>query len=84
MHADFHTFSRDSSDDAFRLGSRAEDSRVADTGDLSMADEIDFYLRGNLTERLDLDFGFTLLRASQDVSNDSTQTMFWLLTGLRF
>ena len=76
MHADFHTFSRDSSDDAFRLGSRAEDSRVAD--------EIDFYLRGNLTERLDLDFGFTLLRASQDVSNDSTQTMFWLLTGLRF
>ncbi len=84
MHTDLHSFSREESLDAFRLGPQAQAPFASDLGGSKLANELDFYLTGNLTERLNLDFGVSVVRPSESISPDSTQSLVWLLTNLQF
>ncbi|MBC8370907.1 MAG: alginate export family protein [Planctomycetes bacterium] len=77
MHVDVHSFLRQSIADGVYFGNEAAMSAAAND-DAEIAREIDFYLEGEISDNLNLDFGVSLFSPQGAIVHDKEQFIVFL------
>jgi hypothetical protein len=77
MHVDVHSFLRQSIADGVYFGNEAAMSAAAND-DAEIAREIDFYLEGEISDNLNLDFGLSLFSPQGAIVHDKEQFIVFL------
>ena len=77
MHIDVHSFFRQSTFDGVYFGNDATFAAAANS-DPEIAREVDFYLEGNISKNLNIDFGLSLFSPQSSIIHDQEQFIVFL------